>query len=93
MLEMYTEPLENPNSNTEECIEEVVANKVQTLSTDRLWAEQKKDTNCRNLVAQLQHKNRNSFNPVMISMDGLLQKQQYIHGLKHDAVVAPCLVI
>ena len=79
MLQIYTEPLENPKtvalSNTEECIAEVVANKIKTLSTDRLHAKQRKDTNCRNLATQLCHKNRNSFNLVMISADGLLHKQ------------------
>ena len=29
----------------------------------------------------------------MISTDGLLQKQQYICGLKHDIVVAPCSIV
>ena len=71
MLEMYIEPLENPKTaalnNTEECIAEVVANKIQTLSTDGLHAGQTKDFNCRNSAAQSHHKNRNSFNPVMIS--------------------------
>ena len=45
MLEIYTEPLENPKavalSNTEECIAEVVENKIQNLGTDRLHAKQK----------------------------------------------------
>ena len=49
-LEIYTEPLDNPGiaapNTTEECIGEVVANKIQTFSTDRLHAEQKKDINC-----------------------------------------------
>ena len=57
ILEIYTELLENPRkvalNTTEECIGEVVANKIQILNTDRLHAEQKKDTNCRNLAAQL----------------------------------------
>ena len=42
ILEIYTEQLENPKiaalSNTEECIAEVVTNKIQTLHTDRLHA-------------------------------------------------------
>ena len=29
----------------------------------------------------------------MISTDGLLQKQQYIHGLKHDFVTAPHSIV
>ena len=37
---------------------------------------------------QSHHKNKNSFNPVMISADCLLQDQKYIHGLKHDVIIA-----
>ena len=29
----------------------------------------------------------------MISADDLLQKHQYIYGLKHDVIIAPCSVI
>ena len=97
MQELYMEPLENPKTaalnNTEEYIVEVVANKFQTLSTDRLYAEQKKETNCRNLAAQSPCKNRNSFNPVMISTDGPLQKQEYVLGLKHDIIMVPLSVV
>ena len=54
-LEIYTDLLENPKtaaiSNTEICIVEVVANKIQTLSTERLHAKQTEDTNCRNSAA------------------------------------------
>ena len=76
MLEIYTAPLDNPKavtlSNTEECTAEVVGNKVQSLSTDRLYAKQKKDTKCRNLAPQLHHKSRKSLNTVMLYTDGLL---------------------
>ena len=71
----------------------MVANKIQTLSTDRLLAKQKKEINGRNLAVQSQCKNRKSFNPVMISTDGLLQKLQYIHGLKHYLVVTPHSIV
>ena len=51
MLEICIEPLENSKTaafrNKEECIAEVVANKIQSLCTDILCAEQKRDTNCR----------------------------------------------
>ena len=81
-LDIYRDPLQYPTTTVindiEECIAEVVATKIQTFSSDRLCAEQKKDINCRNLAEQLHNKSRNSFNPVMISADGLLQKQ-YIH--------------
>ena len=43
MLDIYMEPLENPNiaalNNTEKCIAEVVANKLQTLSTHRHFVQ------------------------------------------------------
>ena len=60
ILEIYTEPLKIPKtaalSNTEECIAEVDANKIQTLSPDKLCAEQRKDTNCSNLADQSYHR-------------------------------------
>ena len=82
ILEIDTEPLNNPKTaalnNTEECISEVVANNIPTLRSDRLHAEQKKDTNCTNLAAQSCFKNRNSFNLVMVSTDGLLQNKRHM---------------
>ena len=87
--------LENPITaalNIEECIAEVLSYKIQTLRTDTLCAKQEKGINCINLAAQSHHKNRNSSNLVMISADGLLQKEQYILGLK-SVVVAPYSVI
>ena len=88
---IYIEPIENPKTAALRNTAEVVANKIQTLSTDRLHAEQKKETNYRNLAAQSHCKN--SFNLDMISVDGLPQKQQYIHGLKHDVVIALCSTV
>ena len=91
------DPLENPKTtvanDTDECITYVLTNKLQTLSKDKLHAEQRKDITCRNLAVQSYHKNRNSFNLVMNSADGLLQKQQYKHGLIHDVIIALCSVI
>ena len=63
------------------------------LCSDRLHAKQKKDITCRNVAVLSHGKNRSSFNPVNISADGTLQKQQYIYGLKHDVIIAPCPVI
>ena len=49
------EPIQNErtdaHNSTEESIAEVVANKIQTVNTGRLHAEQKKDSNCRNFAA------------------------------------------
>ena len=49
----------------------------------------KQDIHCRNSAAQPHHKDKNTFNLVMIFPDGLLQKQQYAHGLKYDVIIAP----
>ena len=91
-LDTYREPTENPKTaalnNTKECTAEVAANKIQTLSTHTLCAKQRKDINCRNLASQSCHKTE-CFHPVMMSTESLLQKQQYVHGLKHDVAVAP----
>ena len=97
ILDIYIEPLDNVKTalnDTKECIVEVGANELQALSVNRLLhARQKKDIHCRDVAAQAHCKNRNSFTPAMISTAGLLQQQQYIYGLKHDVVVAPCTVI
>ena len=69
------------------CIAEVVTKDIQTLGIDRLHTEQKKDISCWNSAAQ------NSFKPFMISPNGLLEKQQYIHELKYDVTIAPHSVI
>ena len=96
-LDINKNSLENPKTttinDTEECIAEVMANEIQTLSNDRLHAEQKKDMNCRKVAAQSYHKNRNSFNLVIISADSLLLKQQYIYVLRHDGIIAPHSVV
>ena len=51
------------------------------------------DIHCRKLAAQLHYKNKNTFKPVMISPDGPLQKQQYVHGLKYDVTMATHSVV
>ena len=92
-LDIYRGPLENPKtSDTMNCMADVVTTDIQTLGTDILHPEQKKDINCRNLAAQSHHKNNNSFNPIIISADGFPQNQQYIHGLK-DADPAPHFIV
>ena len=69
---IYKDPLEYPKTlNTMICMAEMVATDIQTLSIDKLHAKQKKDIHCRNLAAQSHHENKNSFNPVLISPDGL----------------------
>ena len=92
-LFIYRDPLENlKTSNTMNCIAEVVTTDIQTLGIDRLCTKQKEVINCRNLAAQSHYKNKNSFNSVMISPDGLLQKQ-YVHVLKYDVIKEPSSVL
>ena len=75
-LDIYKDLLEYPKtSDTMTCITERVSSDIQTLSIDKLCAEQKKDINCMNVAAQSHHKNKNTLNPVMVLSDGLLQKQ------------------
>ena len=89
-LEMYTDPLEYPKtSDTMTCVAEVVTTDIQNLGINKQCLEQKKDIHCRNFAAQSHCMNKNSFNAVMISPDGLLQKQN-IHGLKYNVIIAPC---
>ena len=42
---------------------------------------------CRKLVSQLCHGNKGSFKSVIISANDILQKQQYVHGFKHDITI------
>ena len=88
-LDIYKDPLDYPvTSYTMTCIAEMATTYKPTfLSVHKLHNKQK-DTQCRNGGAQSHHKNKNTFNPIMISHDGLLQKQQYIHGQKHNGTVA-----
>ena len=74
-------------------IAEMVTLNIQTFNIDKHHTRQKKDIRYRNLVAQLHHKDKNTFNPVMISSDGLLQKQHYVHRLKYDVTIAPHSVV
>ena len=68
-------------------IAEMVNTNIQSLIIDKLHAKQKKDIHCRNLGSQ-SHKNKDTFNPVMISPDGPLQNHQCVHGLNYDITIA-----
>ena len=74
-------------------IAEMVTTDIQTWSVDKLCTKQKEDIHFRNLAAQSHHKNKNTFNRIMISPYGLLQNQQYVHGLKYDVTVVPHSVL
>ena len=44
------------------------------------------------LALQSHNSSKNIFNTVVISIDGILQKQQYGHSLKHDVTIAQCCI-
>ena len=54
-----------------------------------LCTEQKQDTIYKKLTSQLCHSKKGNTKSIIMSVNGILQKQQYIHGLKHDVTIAP----
>ena len=72
---------------------EVNASKIHIKNSNVLHAEQKSDITCKKIASQSNHSNKNIFNTVIISADGILQKKQYIHGLKHNVTLAPCSIV
>ena len=87
-LNIYKEPLENPKtpvfSNTNGHVMEMCATHMHITSITMLSNEKKWD-----LTSQLHHSNKSSLKSVIMSANGVLQKQQYIHGLKHDVTIVP----
>ena len=73
----------------QENVIEICATDIHTISTSMIHTEQKWDIKCIKLVSQLCHNNKSSFKSVKISANHILQKQQYIHGLKHGVTIAP----
>ena len=96
-LTIYKEILENTKtpvaSNTQENVREIHATDKHTISTTMLYIEQKWDIMCRKLVSQLCHSKKSSFKSVIIIASGILQKHQYLHGLKHDVTIAACSLV
>ena len=76
--------------NIQQHITEVNTSKIHTLNSNVLHAEQKQDITCKKLASQSHCSNQNTFNTVLISADGIPQKQQHVHGLKHVITTAPC---
>ena len=91
-LNIYIELLENPTtpavSNTQGYVTEVSANEMPTVSDTMLCTEQKRDIMCKKLASQLCHSINSSFKSVKMSENGIPQKHQYTHGLKHDIAIA-----
>ena len=57
---------------------------MHTIGTTMLHTEKMWDITCKTLVSELCHSSKISFKLVIMSANGILQKQQYINGLKHD---------
>ena len=68
---------------------EIYTTDLHTTSTSMLCTEQRRDITCRKLASQLHHCKKSSFKSVIMSANGILQKQQYIHDLKYDIIIAP----
>ena len=66
---------------------------MHILDSNILHAEQRWEITCKNLTLQFNSGNKNTSNMVVISADSTLQKQQCIHGLKHDVTIAPCSIV
>ena len=71
----------------------VHATDMHIISTTMLCTEQKGGITCKKLASQLSHSKKCSFKSVIMSANGILQKQQYIHGLKFDITIAPHLLL
>ena len=67
---------------------EVLPTNMHIVSTTLVCTEQKWDMTCQKLASQLCHNNKSNFNSVTMSANGILQKQQYVHVLKHDITMA-----
>ena len=83
MLNIYEEPLENPEaqivSNSQSVITEICATSMHTIDADLLHNEQKVDKMCKKLVSQIHGSNKINFMLVTLSADGILQKHHFIH--------------
>ena len=72
-LGIYKDPLDYlKTSDMMTCVAEMVTTEIQTLSIDKLHAEQKKDIYCTTLAAQSHHENKNTFNFSFLFPSGLL---------------------
>ena len=61
---------------------------MHTLDSNLLCAEQKWDITCTEFASQSHCGNKNTSYTVVISANGILQQEQYIHCLKHDVTIA-----
>ena len=68
---------------------EIYASNIHTLGTSMLCTEQKWNITCKTPALQLCHCNKGNFKSIVMSASGILQKQKYIHDLKHGAIIAP----
>ena len=81
MLDVYKDPIEDPKMlkvrDIEQHITEVNTNKIH-LNNNVLCTEQKCNATYKKLASQSHHSNKIPFNTVVISADGILQKQKSI---------------
>ena len=96
MLDIYRDQIEDPKKvkacNPKQHIPQVNRSKINTLNSNVLHAEHKQDINCKELVLQSHCSNKKASNTVVIFVDGP-QKQQYLHGLKHDITITPYSIV
>ena len=72
---------------------EVNANKICALDNNIHITTQRWDITCEQLASQSCHSNKNTLKTAVISANGMVQKQQYVHGLKYDVTIAPHSII
>ena len=54
-------------------------NQMHTISTTMICTEQRWDITCKKLASQLHHTNEGKFRSVLMSENGILQKEQYVY--------------
>ena len=72
------------NASEIQHITEINTSKMHTLLEKYSVQSKSRTLLVKKLALQSHHGNKNTSNTIIISADDILQKQQYIHGLKHD---------
>ena len=67
---------------------EICATDIHNISTSMLHTEHMWDKMCGKLSSHICLGNKSNFKPVIMSASGILQQQEYFHGLKHDVTIA-----
>ena len=81
MLNIYKVPLENPNiqvvNNMQQVVTEVYATSMHTIGIDTLCYEKKGDNMSKELALPICHSDKNSSRSFNLFADGVLPKYQY----------------